>query len=260
MAEAGAFAEKKDRGWDMRLTLVIPVYKEHRRLAETLKKVAAFAAASEEVAVDAVFVDDGSPDQCSEVIRDFISKDAAVRFQLIRYPVNRGKGYAVKTGVLAAQGELILMSDADLSTPLEDWLRLKASIDAGADIACGSRAVRGAYIGRPPPLHRRVLSRIFNLLVRAAGVRGIRDTQCGFKLFRAGPAKEVFGRLRTKRFAFDVEMIALARDLGYRVEEVPVNWDYSGHSTVKVFSSGGRMLLDLFLLAARRLVFGKCRR
>jgi len=244
----------------MRLTLVIPVYKEHRRLAESLKKVAAFVAASEDAEADAIFVDDGSPDQCSEVIRDFISRDATLRLQLIRYPVNRGKGYAVKTGVLAAQGDLVLMSDADLSTPLEDWLRLKAAVDAGADIACGSRAVRGAHIGRPPPLHRRVLSRIFNLLVRAAGVRGIRDTQCGFKLFRAGPAREVFGRLRTRRFAFDVELIALARDLGYRVEEVPVDWDYSGHSTVKVFSSGGRMLLDLFLLAARRLVFGKCRR
>ncbi|MDD4016348.1 MAG: glycosyltransferase family 2 protein [Kiritimatiellae bacterium] len=244
----------------MRLTLVIPVYKEHLRLAESLKKVAAFVDASEHAVADAIFVDDGSPDPCSEVIRDFISKGGTPRLQLIRYPVNRGKGYAVKTGVLAAQGDLVLMSDADLSTPLEDWLRLKAAVDAGADMACGSRAVRGAHIGRPPPLHRRVLSRIFNLLVRAAGVRGIRDTQCGFKLFRAGPAKEVFGRLRTRRFAFDVEMIALARDLGYRVEEVPVDWDYSGHSTVKVFSSGGRMLFDLFLLAARRLVFGKCRR
>jgi len=244
----------------MRLTLVIPIYKEHRRLAESLRKVVSFVEGAKDVVVDVIFVDDGSPDKCAEMIQNLLSTSGVPRLQLIRYPVNRGKGYAVKTGVLAARGDLILMSDADLSTPLEDWVRLKASIDAGADIACGSRAVCGAHIGKPPPPLRRVLSRLFNLFVRVAGGRGIRDTQCGFKLFRAGPAREVFGRLRTRRFAFDVEMIALARDLGYRVEEVPVNWDYRGHSTVKVFSSGGRMLLDVFLLAARRLILGKSRR
>ena len=129
-----------------------------------------------------------------------------------------------------------------------------------ATVACGSRAVPGARIGLPPPPHRRLLSRLFNLLVRIAGVDGIRDTQCGFKLFRAPVAKALFPRLRTRRFAFDVELIALARDLGYRVAEVPVRWDYSGHSTVRLFSSGFRMLFDLGRLAARRLVFGRARR
>ncbi|MEI7901521.1 MAG: dolichyl-phosphate beta-glucosyltransferase [bacterium] len=241
----------------VRLTLVIPVYKEHRRMEESLEKVAAFVAATEEVSVDAIFVDDGSPDNSASIINAFLADRDDPSLRLIRYPVNQGKGYAVKTGVLAAEGDLILMSDADLSTPLEDWRPLKAAIDAGADIACGSRAVRGAHIGKPPPLHRRLLSRIFNLLVHVAGVHGIRDTQCGFKLFRAEAAKQVFGQMRTRRFAFDVEMIALARDLGYQVAEVPVNWDYSGHSTVRIFSSGGRMLFDVFLLAVRRTMCGK---
>jgi dolichyl-phosphate beta-glucosyltransferase len=245
---------------ELRLTLVIPVYKEHRRMRESLEAVAAFVSASEGVAADVIFVDDGSPDNSADLINAFIVDRDDPSLRLIRYPVNQGKGYAVKTGVLAADGAYILMSDADLSTPLVDWLRLKAALDAGADIACGSRAVRGAHIGKPPPLHRRLLSRIFNWLVRAAGVHGIRDTQCGFKLFRAEAAKTIFGRMRTRRFAFDVELIALARDLGYRVAEVPVNWDYGGHSTVRIFSSGGRMVFDVFLLVARRTLWGKCKR
>lgn len=240
----------------MRLTLVIPVYMEHRRFQESVRRVAAFMDAETDAAVDVVFVDDGSPDESAAVIARVIADRGDPNMRLLRYPVNRGKGAAVKTGVLAAEGDLILMSDADLSSPLQDWRKLRDAIDAGADIACGSRAVPGAHIGTPPPPLRRILSRIFNLLVRMAGVHGIRDTQCGFKLFRAGPAKVLFQRLRIQRFAFDVELIALARDLGYRVAEVPVNWDYSGQSTVKVFSSGGRMLADVVLLALRRLFFG----
>lgn len=240
----------------MRLTLVIPIYNEHRRLAEALQKVSAFMADAEEIDVDVVYVDDGSPDDCASVINALIEEREDPRIRLLRYEVNQGKGFAVKTGVEAAAGDLILMSDADLSTPLGDWRKLNKALQAGADIACGSRAVPGAHIGKPPPLHRRVLSRVFNLLVRLAGVRGIRDTQCGFKLFRADAAKRVFAQLQIKRFAFDVEMIARARDMGYRVVEVPVNWDYSGHSTVRLFSSGGRMLFDLSRLALRRVFLG----
>lgn len=235
------------------LTVVIPIYKEHLRLGESLRKIAAFMDAAD-VPVDAVFVDDGSPAESADAIRAMIEARGDARMRLLRYPVNRGKGFAVKTGVAAAEGSLILMSDADLSTPLEDWTRLRAALETGVDVVCGSRAVSGAHIGRPPPLHRRLLSRVFNLLVRAAGVEGIRDTQCGFKLFRAEVAKTLFARLRTQRFAFDVELIASARDRGFRVAEVPVNWDYSGHSTVRLFSSGSRMLFDLVALAARRLM------
>lgn len=243
----------------MTLTLVIPVYKEHLRFESSLRQIVAFMAEekAQGVEIDVVFVDDGSPEASAAVINDLISDRNDPRMRLLRYAVNQGKGYAVRTGILAAGGELILMSDADLSTPLQDWHKLKDALDAGADIACGSRAVRGAHIGKPPPFHRRVLSRIFNLLVRLAGVHNFKDTQCGFKLFRAEPAKIIFERMRTRRFAFDVEMIAMARDLGYNVAEVPVRWDYSGHSTVKVFSSGSRMLIDLLRLAVRRWIFGR---
>ncbi len=241
------------------LTLVVPVYREHRRLLGSLRAISEFIRQTADLEVDAVLVDDGSPDDTAEVIEAYVREQGARQIRLVRYPVNRGKGYAVKTGVREARGDLILMSDADLSTPLSDWLVLRAAVEAGADIACGSRAVPGAHIGKPPPWHRRILSRVFNLLVRASGVHGFRDTQCGFKLFTAEAARAVFGGLRIERFAFDVELLARARDLGFRVAEVPVNWDYSGHSTVRLFSSGGRMLWDLMLLALRRAVFGRAK-
>ena len=240
---------------DMRLTLVIPVYREHQRFAETLREVRAFMD-SASGSVDAVFVDDGSPEESATSIGGQIRALADDRMVLLRDPVNRGKGFAVKKGVLAAKGDWILMSDVDLSTPLADWIKLYDAVRAGADIACGSRAVPGAHVGKPPPFHRRILSRVFNLLVRLAGVSDIRDTQCGFKLFRAEVAKRVFARQRIRRFAFDVEVIVRARLMGYRVVEVPVAWDYSGHSTVRLFSSGARMMFDLMRLAIWR-AFGR---
>jgi dolichyl-phosphate beta-glucosyltransferase len=238
-----------------RLTLVVPVYREHLRLGETLRNVVTFLNGTP--GSDAVFVDDGSPAESAASIRSQIDALSDARVRLIRCEKNGGKGAAVKLGVAAASGDLILMSDADLSTPLEDWSRLESALRDGADVACGSRAVPGARIGQPPPLHRRLLSRVFNVLVRLCGVSGIRDTQCGFKLFRSDVAKRAFAALRTRRFAFDVELIAWARDNGYRVVEVPVNWNYSGHSTVRLFSSGSRMVFDLFKLAVRRLLSGR---
>ena len=235
------------------LSIVIPVYKEATRLPASLESIHAFTRNATGLTVEVIFVDDGSPDDSTAVIAAFIEKHGLSGFRQIRYTPNRGKGYAVKTGILAATGDLILMSDTDLSTPLDDFSKLKAAIDAGADIACGSRAVAGAHIGVKPPLRRRISSRVFNLLVRMAGVHGIRDTQCGFKLFRAVAAKEIFKTLRTERFAFDVEMIARARKLGYRLVEVPVEWNYSDNSTVRLLSSGSRMLFDIALIAFRRL-------
>jgi len=222
-------------------------------LPDSLEQIRAFIRQSPEMTVEVVFVDDGSPDDSVAVIAAFAEKHPHLRFRQIAYTPNRGKGYAVKTGMMAATGDLILMSDTDLSTPLGDVSALKAAIDAGADVACGSRAATGAHIGVKPPLRRRILSRVFNLLVRVAGVRGIRDTQCGFKLFRAPAAKRIFETLRTERFAFDVEMIAKAQRLGYRLAEVPVNWNYSDNSTVRLMSSGSRMLFDIARIALRRL-------
>lgn len=241
------------------LSLVVPVYKEEPRLPGSIRQIKKFMEdeARNNLEVEVIFVDDGSPDNSVRIIDEWIKTSANPGIKVISYSPNQGKGHAVKTGVLAARGDLILMSDTDLSTPLHDWRKLFDAIQSGADVACGSRAVPGAHIGAPPPLHRRILSRLFNFLVRMSGVHGIKDTQCGFKLFTAPHARELFRNIRIKRFAFDVELISMACDFGYRVAEVPVDWYYSGHSTVKVFSSGTRMLLDVLRLAVRRMVLGK---
>ena len=236
-----------------RLTVVIPVYNESGLLPRSFEQILAFLRETADVAVDVVFVNDGSPDESLAVLEGLIREaDASARMRVISYPKNRGKGYAVRQGVLAAEGDSILMSDADLSTPLEEWRKLQAALDAGADVACGSRAVDGADVGKPPPFYRRILSKVFNALVCLSGVRGIRDTQCGFKLFHRESGHALFSLLKIRRFAFDVELIAVARMKGMRVAEVPVHWDYSGHSTVRVFSSGSRMLWDLMMLVLRR--------
>lgn len=234
------------------LTVVIPVYNETPLLGRSFERIRRFIARSPGISVDVLFIDDGSTDGSADALRRMIERARAPGMRILRHTRNRGKGSAVRSGVEAAGGRYVLMSDADLSTPLEDWLRLKAALDAGADIACGSRALPGSEIGIPRPLHRRILSRVFNALARLAGVRGFHDTQCGFKLFRRDTGRRVFATLRTRRFAFDVELIASARAMGLRVEEVPVRWDYSGHTTVNVLSSGAQMLWDLFLLALRR--------
>jgi len=238
------------------LTIILPVYKEAVRLTNALDKVAEFVNDFEGEA-EAIFINDGSPDNCAEVIQGYIELHPKLPFRLISYVLNQGKGYAVKEGVIEAEGKLILMSDTDLSTPLRDYSKLIKGIEEGADIVCGSRAVPGAEIGDPPPLLRRILSRVFNDLVRISGVHGIHDTQCGFKLFKAEPAKRIFEKMRIRTFAFDVELIARARASGYKVVEIPVHWDYSGHSTVRVFSSGGKMLFDVFWLAVKCILRGR---
>ncbi len=238
------------------LTIIMPVYKEARRLPDTLNKVAEFINSFEGKA-EAVFINDGSPDNSVEIIQSYIDSHPKLPIRLISYLENQGKGYAVKEGVLGSNGKLILMSDTDLSSPLEDYSKLRKGIEDGADIACGSRAVPGAEIGEPPPLLRQFLSIIFNGLVRISGVHGIHDTQCGFKLFKADPAKKIFEKMRIRAFAFDVELIARARASGYKVVEIPVRWDYSDHSTVRIFSSGSKMLLDVFWLAVKCVFRGR---
>lgn len=237
------------------LTIVIPVYNETILLKKSFQSILTFLN-QVTFPTDVIFVNDGSPDQSKAMLEELIQTSGRPDLQLISYPKNKGKGYAVRTGVLAAKGNYILMSDTDLSTPLAEWEKLKTVMDSGVQFVCGSRAVSGADIGEKAPLHRRILSKIFNLLVHLAGVQGIQDTQCGFKLFEGEAARVVFPLMRTNRFAFDVEMIAIARAKGYRVEEVPVHWDYRGHSTVRVFSSGFRMLVDLLRLVGRRLTGG----
>jgi glycosyltransferase involved in cell wall biosynthesis len=202
------------------LSIVIPAYNEEARLPATLRQISAWLDAQTWSFREIVVVDDGSRDRTAEAAARF----AGVR--VLRNPGNRGKGYSVRHGMLEARGEWILFSDADLSTPIEEAGKLWAAAgENDAHVAIGSRALDRSLIGVHQPAIREASGRLFNLLMRAITGLPFRDTQCGFKLFEAGAAKDVFRRQALDGFGFDVEVLALARARGYRVVEVPVRWD-----------------------------------
>jgi dolichyl-phosphate beta-glucosyltransferase len=225
------------------LSIVIPAYDEEARLGATLDTMRAWLASRAEEH-ELIVADDGSRDRTAEIARE---RGARV----VSLPENRGKGAAVRAGILASRGDEVLFSDADLATPIEELEKLRAAIRAGADIAIGSRALAGADIRvRQHPM-REMMGRTFNVLVRSLVMGGIKDTQCGFKLFRGSVARELFGRARVDGFAFDVEVLLLARSR-YKVAEVPVVWRHVEQSKVSPGLDAARMLMDVVKLSLRR--------
>jgi dolichyl-phosphate beta-glucosyltransferase len=222
----------------VRLSVVIPAYNEALRLPATLARLRAHLA-GKGVPYEIVVVDDGSSDGTSEVAR---AAGGAVR--VLRHEPNRGKGYAVRRGMLAAAGERRLMTDADLSTPIEELAKLEAEIDGGFDVAIGSRAVAGARIEVHQPAYREAMGRFYNVLVQALLLPGLADTQCGFKLFTAGAAGAAFGACRLDGFSFDAEALYVARRRGLRVAEVPVVWRNDAATRVGL-GAGGAAFADL---------------
>ena len=231
----------------MPLSVVIPAYNEEARLEPTLRAVIAYLEA-EKPDFEIVVVDDGSSDGTAAVVREIASDEPRVR--LVELGQNAGKGAAVRAGMLAAEGASVLFSDADLATPIEELAKLERAVAEGADIAIASRAADGADIRvRQHPL-RELMGRTFNVMVRLTGLGGLRDTQCGFKLFTRDAARDLFGRSEVDGFAFDVEILVLARGR-YRVAEVPVVWRHIDESKVSPGSDAARMFLDLWRIRAR---------
>ena len=201
------------------ISIIIPAYNEEKRLPATLRTVKAYLEAASWEFYEIVVVDDGSRDGTVEVARK-----AGVR--LLRNPGNRGKGYSVRHGMLDAQGDWVLFSDADLSTPIEELDKLWTAVERErAQAAIGSRDLDRSLIGVRQPLFREFGGRFFNLVIRLITGLPFHDTQCGFKLFEGAAAREIFGRQRVERFGFDVEVLFIAQRLGYRTLEVPVRWN-----------------------------------
>jgi dolichyl-phosphate beta-glucosyltransferase len=232
------------------LSVVIPAYNEERRIGPTVRAVLDFLT-REGRSGEVVLVDDGSADATCTLVRGLADADDRVR--LIRLPRNRGKGYAVRTGVLSALGERILFADADGAAPIEEVARLERALDAGAAIAIGSRALPSPGVRVEALLGRRVAGRIFHQLVKWLAVRGVADTQCGFKLFTADAARDLFSRMLMDGFSFDVELLVIARRRGLRVAEVPVDWTHQPGSRIDVAADGLRMARDLFRIRALAL-------
>ncbi len=226
------------------ISVVIPVYNEENRIVPTLKKIKDYLE-KKSYPYEIIVVDDGSKDRTPEIIREIREKDN--RVSLIRFLKNRGKGAVVKEGVLSAKGDYILFTDSDLSTPIEELDKLIFYIkEKGYDIAIGSRGLPESRILIPQPWYRRYIGRWFPFCVRLIIMRGIADTQCGFKLFKKDVGQRLFKLQKISGFSFDVEILYLARRFKYRVKEVPVTWINSPQSRVNLFSEPFKMLLSLF--------------
>jgi glycosyltransferase involved in cell wall biosynthesis len=233
------------------LSIVIPAYNEQQRLPGTLQTILAFAV-TQQLDVEVIVVDDGSTDATIATIEPL--QPNYRQLHIIRND-HRGKGYAVRTGALAAQGTYVLLCDADLAVPLEEWRKLEHYLVNGYDVVIGSREGVGARrLGEPA--YRHTMGRVFNLLVRLIAVGGIQDTQCGFKAFQHTVARDLFSSVQlyganAKQIrgaavtAFDVEVLFLARKRGYRVKEVPVVWRYGTETKVDPLRDSWRNLLDV---------------
>ena len=201
------------------LSIIIPAYNEAKRLPASLVKVREYLSASSWEFAEVVVVDDGSTDDTVQVARE-----AGVR--VLQNPGNRGKGYSVKHGMLEAKGEWALFTDADLSTPIGEVEKLwSALVDEPAQAAVGSRAVDRSLVGVHQPWLREAVGRVFNAAMRVVTGLPFKDTQCGFKLFQSSAGREVFSRQQLDGFGFDVEVLFIAKQLGFRSLEVPVRWD-----------------------------------
>ena len=223
-------------------SIIIPAYNEGARVGATLEKVLAHVST---LGWDAeiIAVDDGSRDNTVEIIRGYAEKNP--RLRLLQNPGNRGKGYSVRNGMLHAQGELLLFSDADLSAPIEEADKLFGAIAGGADIAIGSRWLRRDLQTQPQPFYRQIFGRIFNLMLRITLGLTFKDTQCGFKAFTRDAAMQIFPLQKIERWGFDPELLFLARKLKFKVAEVPVAWAHSEGTRISPLRDGTRMFLEM---------------
>lgn len=229
------------------LSVVIPVFNERERIEGTLMRAIGYL----EVRgydFEVIVVDDGSWDDTVSKVESVTRDKAGVR--VIRSD-HRGKGFAVRQGMLAASKARVLYSDADLAVPFEEVEKLLDCVDAGSDIAIGSRSMPGSHVFNRPPL-RDLMGRALNLLVRVLLFDGFRDTQCGFKCFTREAARDLFGGLRSEGFSFDIEILGLAKRRGYRISEVPVTCIHHPASTIKPLRDSLGMFVDVCRMVSRK--------
>jgi dolichyl-phosphate beta-glucosyltransferase len=223
-----------------RWSVVIPAYNEAQRLPPYLERVVAYFEGRDEP-YEIVVVDDGSTDGTADLVE--ARRLGAVR--VLRLRPNMGKGAAVREGMLAARGAYRLFADADGATPIEELKRLEPVLVAGADVVIGSRVLVDSSVSVTTRPHRVAAGRVFNWLVARMGLRGVADSQCGFKAFTASAAGRLFDALSTRGFGFDVELLLLAKAMGFQVVEVAVNWTDQDGSKVGVFRHGPGMLWQI---------------
>ncbi len=227
----------------MQLSIIIPAYNEELRLPSTLDSINQYISSTfKDDQVEVIVVSDGSTDGTDRIVREA----GMPALRLLSYNRNRGKGFALRYGVLESKGALVLINDADGSTPIKEFDRLKSFIDDKIQVVIGSRAMPSAETKVKTVWYRKFIGRTFATIVNFLIVPGISDTQCGFKLFTRKAADELFGRQRSERFSFDVELLFLANRLGFKSKEVSVNWTNTPGSKVNLVKDSISMLIDIF--------------
>src|SRR5512146_2837712 len=226
-------------------SIVIPAYNEGQRITATLDKVLDYLA-REHWQAEIIVVNDGSRDDTPAIVRGYAAQHSSVR--LLENPGNRGKGYSVRHAMREARGDVLLFSDADLSSPIYEATKLFAALAAGADIAIGSRWLQRELQTERQPFSRQLFGRVFNPLSRLILGLRFKDTQCGFKAFTRGAAQEIFTRQRIERWGFDPELLFLAKKLGFRVAEVPVEWAHDERSKINPLTDGFRMFTEMLTI------------
>ena len=235
---------------EIELSIVIPAYDEQDRIEATLERTLAYVS-ERYPRSEVLVVDDGSRDQTAARVEKMAERND--RLRCLRQPANRGKGAAVRAGVLASRGEKVLFMDADLATPIEEIEKLEPFLAEGYDVAIGSRGLRESDIRQRQPFPRELMGRTFNVIVRTLLLGGFSDTQCGFKLFTRDAAHDLFQAQTLDGFSFDVEVLLLAKERGYRIREVPVVWYHAPNSKVSPVTDASRMFVDLVRLRANRV-------
>lgn len=234
------------------LSVIIPSYKEEKRLLKSLSAIKKYQS-EHDFLIETIVIVDGSPDKTAEIAQQY--QDTLPNLKVIDRKKNLGKGYTVKEGMIQANGKFILFTDADNSTPFEQVDKLLKYIEM-YEVVIGSRYCKGGKLAHPQPLTRIIGGRVLNAIIQLLAVRGIKDTQCGFKLFQKKAAQEIYKRETFDRFSFDIEVLAIARKLGFRTKEVGITWYDDPHSTVNPIKDGLRMIKDSWIVR-KNITMGK---
>jgi glycosyltransferase involved in cell wall biosynthesis len=225
----------------MNLSIVIPVFNEEARLSRAVEAFNAFLPGLG-LDTEVIFVDDGSTDRTAEMLS---AAPACFAFDLLSYRPNRGKGYALKQGILKASGDYVLFLDVDMSTPLAELAKFREAMDRRVPVIIGSRKTAGSRVLKSQSLLRRKLGEGFSFLSSLLLVPGIADFTCGFKMFRRDAARRIFGAQRIERWGFDAEILFLARRYGYAIQEIPVFWINDERTKVRLLKDVARSFIDL---------------
>jgi len=215
------------------LSIIIPAYNEAKRLPQTLVDID-YRLQDVDFSYEIIVVDDGSKDATAEAAKKF--SELIRNLRIITNEENKGKGGVVKQGMLEARGHIRLFTDADNSTSIEQFRKMLPYFKEGYDVVFGSRGIKGAKLEPPQPFYKRFLGNIGNLIIQILLLPGIKDTQCGFKAFTEEASQKIFSLTRINRWAFDVEALALAKNLGYKIKEIPIIWKNDPESKVKLLS------------------------